>query len=279
MREDGQLFVLRDESQPGINLVETIAFLAKKTLSVFVHPLGFSLLLIIVGMILWRTRRKLRLGIALVLTGTLILIILGSPITAYVLLNHLESKAGPYVDPKELRRQGVQHIIVLGGTVVMQKGTPSDRYGESILRVMEGVRLWRALPDSTLVLSAGSSPALKSNPQAMADLPIELGVPKDAMIMETRAQDTEDEAKLFTKIVKHEPFALVTSALHIPRSLALFRSKGLSPIPCPCDFRSLIKPPIASWVRINAGSLRYSELVVHEYVGMLWFRLKHLLVY
>jgi uncharacterized SAM-binding protein YcdF (DUF218 family) len=112
----------------------------------------------------------------------------------------------------------------------------------------------------------------------MADLPLELGVPKDALILETKAQDTEDEARLFAKIVKDRPFALVTSALHIPRSLKLFRSKGLRPIPCPCDFKTLIKPPMSQWIRISAGSLRYSEFAVHEYVGMLWYRLKHIIL-
>ena len=38
-------------------------------------------------------------------------------------------------------------------------------------------------------------------------------------------------------MIGREKFILVTSAAHMPRSMALFRKRGLQPIPAPADFQ------------------------------------------
>ena len=57
--------------------------------------------------------------------------------------------------------------------------------------------------------------------QAMAAMAVQLGVPKQAIIMENASWDTEDEARLLRQRLDGRAFALVTSAIHMPRSMSL----------------------------------------------------------
>ena len=104
-----------------------------------------------------------------------------------------------------------------------------------------------------------------------------LGVPRESLILETRALDTDDEANLFKPIVRNAPFALVTSASHMPRALRLFRSKGMNPLPCPCDFRAKRRQPLFVLLSPNADGLYNSEIALHEYYGRMFYWLKGLI--
>lgn len=86
------------------------------------------------------------------------------------------------------------------------------------------------------MLSGGSGPGEQSEAQAMAALPSELGVPRENLLLETRAWDTLDEARIFGPLVGKEPFALVARAEHIARAMEIFEAYGLRPMPCPYDF-------------------------------------------
>lgn len=154
--------------------MDTIAFVLKKTVSVFCYPLGFALLLLIVGQFLLFTRDRRRAAGILIAAGTMLLFVASLPITGFLLMNHLESQAGSYADPTKLRKEGVRYIIVLGGALVTNDSTPADRWDCAILRVMEGVRLQQQIPGSVLVLSGGSMPGKSSQAEAMAALPLSL---------------------------------------------------------------------------------------------------------
>jgi uncharacterized SAM-binding protein YcdF (DUF218 family) len=67
----------------------------------------------------------------------------------------------------------------------------------------------------------------------MASVSRFMGVPKDNMIIEEASKDTKDQARLIKPIVGTAPFVLVTSAIHMPRSMALFEKLGMNPIPAP----------------------------------------------
>jgi len=197
-------------------------------------------------------------------------------VTGFVLLRPLELEAGDYANPSELASRGVEYVVVLGATAVTEDLSSIDRWsGEGILRLMESIRLWEAVPGSKLMLSGGSFPGRQSNSEAMAVLPTKLGVPRESMILETRAADTIDEANLFLKMLGIEkPFALVTSALHMPRSMEIFRGLGMKPIACPCAFRTKVWPIWYSWFVPDVSGLQNSHLAFHEYLGMAWLSLR-----
>jgi uncharacterized SAM-binding protein YcdF (DUF218 family) len=253
-------------------------FLLKKLISCFLYPLGFSILLSLLGALIWRRNKASRLGPFLMVFAMVWLMVMSFPITGYLLRHPLESEAGPYADPKVLAQKGVRYIVVLGASTVTDEAAPVDRWEQGVFRLMEGVRLWRGFSGAVLILSGGSYPGKTSNAEAMAVLPEMLGVPRKALVLETRAWDTMDEARFFKEIVGNKPFALVTSALHMSRSVALFRSIGADPIPCPCDFRTARLPAWYTWFLPSVHGLGNSHEALHEYIGRLWLHVRRLAV-
>jgi len=256
----------------------SFGFLTKKFISCFLYPLGFSILISFLGALIWRRRRTSSLGPFLMVFGMLWLLVMSFPITGYLLRHPLEVEAGTYADPKDLAQKGVRYIVVLGASTVTDDASPVDRWEQGLFRLMEGVRLWKGIPGATLMLSGGSYPGRSSTAEAMAVLPEQMGVPRKALVLETRAWDTVDEARIFRETVGNKPFALVTSALHMTRSLALFRSLGTNPIPCPCDFRTNRLPAWYRWFLPGVDGLENSQLALHEYIGKMWLHVRRLAI-
>ncbi|MGC8659493.1 MAG: YdcF family protein, partial [Desulfomonilaceae bacterium] len=158
-----------------------------------------------------------------------------------------------------LRSKGVRYVIVLGGD------------GPGHPRLREGTRLWREIPDSKLVLLGDTSGSL----DALAELSSKLGVPKDALIPVLAQGNTADEAVRIKPIVGSDPFALVTSAYHIPRAIQLFRAQLADPIPCPCEFNGW-RPSTAQLLVPRVRNLMYARLPLREYYGRLFYWVKGL---
>lgn len=251
--------------------MDQLLFLAKKVVSTVVYPVGTSLSLWIVGLVLWKARPRNRTGFLLVLAGGLWLLTAALPATAVLLLRPLETKAGSYADPRQLRNDGVEYIVVLGGDLRGGELTAADRIAySSLVRVMEGIRLWRGLPGSRLVLSGGRySAELLPSAEGMAAMALESGVPPSAIVKESLSLDTDDEARLLSPILGKKAFALVTSACHMRRSLLIFRRTGLNPIPAPADFEAQQFSFGLISLLPGAHGLEMTHKAIHEYVGTL----------
>ncbi|MBI5248726.1 MAG: YdcF family protein [Desulfomonile tiedjei] len=250
--------------------MKDILFIGKKLVSKAIYPVGAVLVLWISGLIVRRYRPNSSAGTVLILLGGVLLAVMASPITSYILLQPLESWAGPYADPEELMRKNVRYVVVLGGITAGQDLSPADGWGNAIFRVMEGARLCRRMPGSRLVLLQPGFYPIPRYKEKMAALPNELGIPERDLILERGALDTGDEAVLVRGVVGEEPFALVTSAYHMPRALKIFRKAGLNPIPAPCEYITAKFPHYIDWFGIDAMSILRSQLAIHEYVGIVW---------
>ena len=255
-----------------------LGFMAKKLISRLVLPLGQVLVLWLAGALVWWRRPAKRTGPLLMIIAGLWLLVLSMPITGGWLRHQLEAQNWQYASPTALSDQGVRDIVVLAGGSGNGDVTESDRLSpESLKRLLEGVRLWRKMPGAKLVLSGGGLLGEMSAGQAMAAMALQLGVPKQAIIMENASWDTEDEARLLRQRLDGRPFALVTSAIHMPRSMSWFRGYGLNPAAAPCDFRTKdMRLNLFSFLP-SAGALKGCEDAVHEYLGLIWQRLKQTL--
>ena len=79
--------------------------------------------------------------------------------------------------------------------------------------------------------------------------------------------------KVGKMLLKGEPFILVTSASHMTRSLKFFKDEGLSPIPAPTNHRASINHHNYTHF-FSSDALEKSRLVFHEYLGLIWQKLK-----
>ncbi|HOG17778.1 MAG TPA: ElyC/SanA/YdcF family protein [Syntrophales bacterium] len=259
-----------------------MGFALKKIVSPFFLPFAWCIAFILLGIgFLFFGKRK-RLGLLLALSATLILYALSTPFVSSHLLRPLESLYPPLkisspasartdIDPSRIR-----WIVVLGGGHVWDTEVPmtSRVSRETMIRLMEAVRLFRNLPGSRLLLSGGTYLEEESDAEVMAILAEAMGVPRQILLLEKDSKDTFAQARLIRPIVRSDPFILVTSASHMPRSMAVFRKSGMNPVAAPTDFRILrTKSPFHTKFLPAAAHLRNSEGAVYEYLGLVWYRL------
>jgi uncharacterized SAM-binding protein YcdF (DUF218 family) len=107
----------------------------------------------------------------------------------------------------------------------------------------------------------------------MAELLTSLGVPQGQVQLDNDAANTGESAANIRRLLGDTPFYLVTSAGHMPRTMAVFAKAGMQPLPAPTDHRLPGTVAQAQW-RPSAFHLECSDLAMHEHVGMWWYRLR-----
>jgi len=254
--------------------VNELIFAIQKIFLKLCSPVCLSILLGVTGIIVWRRRAFSRVCLTLAL---ICLLVCSFPVTGLLLVRSLESKAGSYADPESLAREGVRYIVVLSAGFREGSLSKADRLGVSVLRLHEGIRLWRQVPGSKLVLTGGIIPGLNTElpiAQALGDMAMELGVPVEAICHEMESWSTEDQARLVSPIVGRNPFALVTSAYHLPRSMLIFERAGLRPTPAPCDFAARKILIHYETLMPSADGLLLSQIATQEYLAAWYVEMK-----
>jgi uncharacterized SAM-binding protein YcdF (DUF218 family) len=256
-------------------------FALKTLLSNVLQPLLLALGLLAVGLaLLWFTGRQ-RAGKVLVTVGFGLLALFSLPIIGLALVRPLEVGQLSLYPAERLATatagRNPRWIVVLGAGHAPDVGYPAvDRLGVAALgRLAEAVRLHRELPGTKLLLSGGAVGDRETHAEVMVQAAVMLGVPRADIELDPTTVDTEDEAAKLGRRVGKDDFVLVTSATHMRRALALFRGRGLDPIPAPAQHIGLYEPGLRSrdfWPQ--AGALEYSQIALHEYIGRLWSRLR-----
>ncbi|MFA5109824.1 MAG: ElyC/SanA/YdcF family protein [Desulfobaccales bacterium] len=254
-------------------------FILKKIAANFLSPGSLGLEILILGLfLLWFTRRQ-RLGKIVVSLGTALLLLFGSPLLSPRLLMPLERHYPALLHPEALVREGRQPqtspiwIVVLGGGHDTDPSLPvnSQISRAALSRVVEGVRLYRALPGSKLLMSGGVVFDPVSEAGVMARIAQILGVKPQDLVLEETSRDTAEEAAIIAKMIGADRVILVTSAAHMPRAMALFEKRGLNPIPAPTDYLTRSPQGLSPGQFFpGAGGLGQAEAALHEYLGLAW---------
>jgi uncharacterized SAM-binding protein YcdF (DUF218 family) len=256
-------------------------FLFKKIVSPLFFPVPLCLEILVLGLILIWFTKKQRAGKLAVTFGTLLLLLLSNTTMSDLLLRGLEYRyPQPAITAGSALRDGdspVRYIVVLGGGYSDDPHVPlTSQLGEdTMLRVAEGIKLYREIPGCKLLFSAGSINEPVPESEVMSKVAQALGVGQQDIILESESRDTEDSARLVEPAVQKEPFLLVTSASHMPRSMAMFKKLEMNPIAAPTDY--MVKNrggtfPFGFYP--DAGSLKKSERAVYEYLGLAWAKLR-----
>lgn len=251
-----------------------IFFLIKKTVSFIFLPLPFISILIVIGLVLlWTTRRQTP-GKIFVTLGMCLLLLTSFGFLSDHLLMSLENRYPPLLDVKSMKGTGdIKWIVVLGGGNVPDPRRPlsSQIAPASLTRLVEGIRLHRQLPGSKLLLSGGATSSQTPEAETLAKTALLMGIKEKDIICENKSLDTVSQAKTISGIIGRSKFILVTSAFHMPRSMALFHKYGMDPIPAPTGYIVHRQPhfdPVTIFP--DAGSLGKMEIAIHEYLGMVW---------
>ena len=230
--------------------------------------------LLISGIFLLIFSKRQRAGKVTVVLGVIFLLSMSYDALPDRALGTLEHKYPPLneIEP----RSDVKWIVVLGG------GHTSDPYlpaasrlsSESLARLVEGIAIHNKLPKSRMILSGSNIYDPVTESKSMADFAIMLGIDKNSILEEPASLDTDDQAILIKKIVGKDKFILVTSAFHIPRSMALFEKNGMHPIPAPAGHLVKNNGTIDPFMFFpDSSRIEKMEFAVHEYLGLIWAKL------
>jgi uncharacterized SAM-binding protein YcdF (DUF218 family) len=194
-----------------------------------------------------------------------------------MLLEPLEDRfARPTVPPED-----VKGIIVLGG--FFEGGINLVRHGyelnNSADRIVEAAILARRYEGAEIVVTGGNGSLMLDGEGDAVTAPrlLEaLGIARGRLRLETRSRNTYENAVFTRDLVKPQPgekWLLVTSAFHMPRSMALFRKAGFDVVAWPADYRTAGDERL-SLARDNAiDCLQNMTLAIREWVGLVAYRL------
>jgi len=247
-------------------------FYASKIFWFFMQPINLIGILLVVAIVAhllgWR-----RLALLTVAKGLLVLALSAWTSLGALMLHPLEDRfARP--DPAPARVDG---IIVLGGgfegSVNLARG--GYELNDSGDRFVEAAVLARRYPDAKLVVTGGNG-SLALEGEADADsaprLLTALGVAPERLVLENRSRNTEENAAFTRDLVQPQAgqtWLLVTSAFHMPRSVALFRRAGFDVVPWPSDYKTAGNETPGLAQDNVQDSLRNVTTGLREWIGLL----------
>ncbi len=257
-------------------------FWLKKVISFWLMPAPLCLSALVVGLLLLRSTRRRRLGRGLVIAAVGLLLIASNKFVAKSLLRPLETiypampefVAGTPLPPD---LAACRFVVVLGGGHGRTPGVAANNVlsTASLARVVEGIRILRALPAARLIVTGGADPGYVTTARMLGRAAQAFGITPDRILYLEEARDTEDESRAVKGLAQDAPVALVTSAWHLPRAVALFRSAGLTTVPCPAGYNTQEDAGFALddylW---DVGAIGGTTLALRERLGYLWIWLR-----
>lgn len=255
-----------------------------KLLPLLIYPLGLTCLLLGLALIwLWKFPRRSLIAIAAAL---LVLFCTSNPLIASNLVKTLEWQ---YLPPDPV--PAAEAIVVLGGsTRPMSPPRPWIEVQEAGDRILYGVKLYQDGLAPLIVFTGGrinwKDAADKSEAEDMTELALAMGVPERNIVRENESLNTHQNAVNTAKILQQrqiDTILLVTSAMHMPRSIAIFKKQGFNVIAAPTDYW-VSKDSLAAMRGISFGTflnvlpdteaLDFFTRALKEYIGIGVYRLR-----
>ena len=254
-----------------------MAFYFRKFVGILLTPSLVLALSIAVGTLLQFSQRRQRKARRLLAAGVLGLSMLSFGIPFDLIGRWLEGRHPPILVPEAVPAlAGVRWIVVLGGghrsgEDLPPSSLPSD---VSVYRILEGLRLYHAIPESRIIFSGSGGAGPSSTASTYSRLATALGVDPARIDLEESPRNTAEEAARVHARVRNESVVLVTAALHMPRAVRIFEKEGLSVVPSPTGHRAPGRgSSISDWIVPSPARVAYADAVMHELLGLLAVRL------
>jgi len=262
-----------------------MSLVLSKILPLFLYPLGLTTILLIVALVsLWRRKgRPSKTSMLSLVTAIAILFLSGSQNFSDLLVRSLEQQNIPQGELPV-----VEAIVVLGGGT--KPMIPPRRWvevAEAGDRILYGAKLFRERKAPVLIVSGGRAEWLGEGGQAesldMAEIAEAMGVPASAIVQDSTSLNTYENAVNVRQILQKNGWKrilLVTSAVHMPRSLAIFQKLGIESIAAPTDFISVnsTNDKGVGGMLVNllpsAYALKNTTDAIKEYIGIFYYKLK-----
>jgi uncharacterized SAM-binding protein YcdF (DUF218 family) len=249
-------------------------FAVAKFLNLFTQPLTWVAALLVASLLLGRRpalARKLA-GAALAL-----LLLMGWQPLPQWLIRQLEIQYAEM--PFNANLQPFAGVIVLGGST--EEGYVAQAHDQPLLndaaeRMIAPIAVLRHNPHLRIVFTGGEGSYLASGPsEAERVRPFfeSMGLSGNQVTYEALSRTTYENAVLSAQLPGiniRQRWLLVTSASHMPRSMATFTKAGWNVTAYPVDFRTGTATP---WTEYSLkDGARNWQLLLHECLGWLAYR-------
>jgi uncharacterized SAM-binding protein YcdF (DUF218 family) len=227
--------------------------------------------------ILWILRKRAsRLAQRLWILGMIIIAYSTSTFYFPDLLNTYLEDQYPPLNVSLLDTTRTYNIISLGGGMGYDDRLPANSLLEQVtlMRLVEGIRVHKALPGSRLITSGYSSVGRKPQAEVAREAAILIGVDDTSVFAQGKPSNTQEEANEYVATWgKEAPVIIATSAIHMPRAIYLFKSAGIKEVlAAPTHFRVKKQNPKSIYSFFKPRFLYWGEIssCLHEIVG-LWY--------
>lgn len=246
-------------------------FYIAKILWFLVQPINLAIFLLLAGLLAGLFGRRRLLG-ACAIFSVLILVASAWTSLGAVLMNPLEER---FARPAQLPDR-IDGIVVLGGGLegqinIARGGYEVNRGGD---RFIETAVLALRHPEARVVVSGGDGSLVlagEADGDTAPRLLTALGVERGRLTLENKSRDTYENAVFTKQMVTPRPgetWLLVTSAFHMPRSMALFSKAGFAVTPWPTDYRTSGREGIGFFSDNAADSIDNTTLALREWIGL-----------
>ena len=255
-----------------------------KFLPMLVYPLGLAFLVLIFAY--FRNERGKEVGGWLFAIVALIWLA-SNGWTSAVLARSLEWQ---YL-PQEIPQTAPVMVVLGGGTEPAHSPRVHVEVNGAGDRMITAALLYHSGAAERILVSGGGINWMDGRDVSIASemetLLVLMGVPAEAIIHQDLSANTYEDALFSAEILAEmgvDEILLVTSAMHMPRSVAVFEAQGLTVYPAPTDFKitqtswdALFKPTSGETFLISlipsASNLGLTTAVIKEYLGMLMYSL------
>jgi uncharacterized SAM-binding protein YcdF (DUF218 family) len=240
----------------------------------------FWIFLALVGLAIWACRRpsgsRPRRWRAWFIAAPVLFYIVSVPVLPTSLERWLESRFPRRAATAADRDQDNVILVLTAGYLRTTADGFDQKLGEAGWeRTIAAVHLWRTIGGRVMFTGAPTPDGKDSAAAAMGRVAAELGLPADAIMVEPASLNTVENFQYSKRMLgpgRHRIW-LITSALHMPRSVAAARMNGIEVLPFPVDYRADER---WGWTDcLPSNSTRPAmEKTMHELLGMLAYRLK-----
>ncbi len=250
-------------------------FVIARLFSSFMLPPGIFIMLLLVSLI-FLIKKKYKIGIIFIIIITFFIYIFSITPTKKILMKPLEFC---YTFP-DIEKTEIDSIVILSGGSI---GATPDRNmnnslnDQSFLRTYMGYKIWKKKNVPVIVTGGKLFDAMEPEALTMSNLLLELGVSKNMIIIEDKSRNTIENALNINDIIKNKNFkkiALITSAYHMKRSVYIFKKININVIPFPTDYRNSFKKNSFISFLPSISNLYDIYLTFHEYIGIIFAKIK-----
>jgi uncharacterized SAM-binding protein YcdF (DUF218 family) len=249
-------------------------FILSKLLGFLLSPFNWLLLLIVLLLIVKNAARKKKL----IILSLVWFLFFSNPYIIHKLTVNWQAPRKNFV-------AGEQYSvgIVLSGFVGFEFKSNQGYYGAASDRFIQTVRLYHQKQIKKILITGGSGSLNKKRQRYKeADFVKEqlqqMGVAGEDILSENQSRNTFENAgnskKLLDSLQIKGPYLLITSAMHMKRSLKVFDKAGIPVTAYPCNYNAIDNPQLF----INSITPSYKafegwENYLKEVVGLLVYKL------